>query len=157
MARRPKPYEGLAVHGPTPPRRSVNRIVAVSLATAIFVACGFGVAYRHASLEHRGPTAPTATAATPARSDSLPDTLSRQAGAVAAGDETAWLAPVDPTDTALVNQYKALYDRLRALDVTGLDASVLDHFVPPCCTTNVYYGVCLQVDSGPRPRAGVDL
>lgn len=45
--------------------------------------------------------------------------LDRHAAALVAGDETGWLAAVDPRQPGLVDRYRQLYTRLRALDVSA--------------------------------------
>jgi hypothetical protein len=91
------------------------------------------------------------------------DTASRmlgdQARALLAGDETGWLAPIDPSRSELVVTYRSMYASLRALEVTDFAyrPSLLSDANNPALSIDGNVGYCFadcsHASSVDRPDA----
>jgi hypothetical protein len=95
---------------------------------------------------------PAATTGDPtAPRDIINAALTQQGEALAAGDETAWLATVDPAQTALVATYRQRFEALRGLGASGFQASVAALPTPGADRTqwsaNVEVSFCLAAPS----------
>jgi hypothetical protein len=140
----PEAAPGLARPGPrrsprTWLRLAVLIVVMASAGTLIVVAPGGRTS---AVLTQLPPTVDLAQTA-----------LTQQARAIEAGDESGWLAPVDP---ALAPTYQELFRNLRALGVTSFqpvvdpeDAYRARQWLTPSFDLSVYFGFCAQTPTCP--------
>jgi hypothetical protein len=124
------------------------RAVVVTVATLMVAGCAGG-ANVQAALRKR-PAQHSAYA-------DIPAMLDLQAQALVAGDETGWLAPVDPTAFAVVQRYRDLYRAMHAVGVATLTpiinkANVTDIKPGTRLTVVVGYTFCIQVPNCPTSK-----
>lgn len=108
---------------PSPPRR---RIATADLVLVLLLIAAGVVVLGGSHSPARSITAATVPAAPipPTPLDLAGRTLDKQAAALLRGDQRAWLAAVDPKQTALRKRYADMYRSLRALHVTQFEYHV---------------------------------
>ncbi len=113
---------------PEPPRRRRGLLISGIIAGIVVVAlCAGLIAYSVPTLLHSGSTpTPTAAGASPDSTagsgvvtddDLFQRALDAQGAALLKGDQSGWLAAVDPAATSAVSAYKRLYHNLTQLHV----------------------------------------
>jgi hypothetical protein len=104
-------------------------VVALIIGGVVYATAGTSPASgTAAAAASRSPPAPASPvpSSTPPAALTLNDLLASQSTALLAGNETAWLALVKPSDKNTFAVYRRLYDGLRALQVKRLSQVVAD-------------------------------
>jgi hypothetical protein len=136
---------------PRPRRGPAVPILVVAIVIAFVATVGVPTALRVIrSVERRGigSLGPVSTGVNTGPAGRRPDTslssvLNAQSGALIDGNETGFLAAVDPTAKSAVAAYKRMYANLRALHVSTFEQSTDASFVDGRADADIYVYYCL--------------